>query len=86
MASYKIVFRQSVEKDLRKINKSQVPKIIEAVKGLETEPRPLASRKLVGSEHTYRSRIGEYRVIYQVLDESKLVEVERIRHRKDVYR
>ncbi len=60
--------------------------MIEAVEHLAAEPLPHGSQKLSGSERTYRIRIGDYRVIYEVLTESPVVEVQRVRHRKDVYR
>ena len=44
------------------------------------------SEKLTGSERTYRIRIGDYRVVYELLRETKIVEIQRVRHRKDVYR
>jgi len=47
---------------------------------------PNGSEKLTGSEHTYRIRIGDYRVIYEVLRSSGAVEIQRVRHRRDVYR
>lgn len=43
-------------------------------------------RKLQGSERTYRIRVGDYRVIYDVFDLALVVQVIRIRHRKDAYR
>ena len=43
-------------------------------------------QKLTGAAHTYRIRVGDYRVVYEVLVESKIVEIARVRHRKDVYR
>ena len=43
-------------------------------------------RSLPEQAHTYRIRIGDYRIVYEVLVESKIVEIARVRHRKDVYR
>jgi mRNA interferase RelE/StbE len=42
--------------------------------------------KLSGAEQAYRIRLGDYRVVYEVVTELKLVEIQRVRHRKDVYR
>ena len=53
---------------------------------LTTEPFPRGSEKLAGSEHTYRIRIGDYRVVYEVLVQSRIVVIQRVRNRKDVYR
>jgi mRNA interferase RelE/StbE len=64
----------------------EVSRIVAAVEALAQEPLPNGSEKLSGSEHTYRIRVGDYRVIYTVLTEFRIVEVQRARHRKDVYR
>jgi len=85
MASFSIHWRSSTKKDLRALPPYEVVRIVAAVEKLGDEPFPHGSQKLVGSEHTYRIRIGDYRVIYSVLD-TKVIEVQRIRHRKDVYR
>ncbi|WP_425499854.1 type II toxin-antitoxin system RelE family toxin [Cerasicoccus fimbriatus] len=86
MGSYSVRLKRSAEKDLRRIEKSRVPSIIVAIQGLGQNPRPEGSRKLVGSESSYRIRIGDYRVVYLIEDTICIVEVERVRHRKDVYR
>ncbi len=46
----------------------------------------MAPRKLTGSERTYRIRVGDYRVVYELLRDANIVEIQRVRHRKDVYR
>ena len=60
--------------------------MIEAVSHLANEPLPHGSQKLSGFERTYRLRVGDYRIIYEVFTEARFVEVQRVRHRKDVYR
>ena len=40
---------------------------------------------LSGSERTYRIRVGDYRVIYEVFNDMRIIEIQRVRHRKDVY-
>ena len=86
MASFNIQWRNSTKKDLRSLPPREVARIISTVEKLADEPFPHGSEKLSGSDHTHRIRIGDYRVVYEVLRESKTVEVQRMRHRKDVYR
>jgi len=43
-------------------------------------------KKLHGSEHTYRLRVNDYRIIYEIQQHIVTVQIVRIRHRKDVYR
>lgn len=85
MECYRIEWRPSTKKDLRKISKGEVPRIVEAVESLSSQPRPPGSRKLSGSDLTYRIRVGDYRVIYEIYDKVILVEVVKVGHRKDVY-
>jgi len=86
MAFSKVEISRSAVKDLRGIDRSWIPKIIAAAEALEFNPRPPESRKLVGSKHTYRLRIGDYRMIYHIQTEPRILLVTRIRHRRDVYR
>lgn len=86
MASYKITFKKSVEKDLKGLDRSQVPRILAAIEKLAEDPFPAASRQLVGSHKTYRLRIGDYRAIYIVDADTATIEVQIIGHRKEVYR
>lgn len=84
MAFFEITFKSSVAKDLKKISQWQVRRILKAVERLAKDPFPPSSKKLIGSECTYRLRVGDYRVIYTVI--SKSLEVQLVGHRKDVYR
>ena len=86
MASFDLQWRKSTSKDLRRIPREAVSRIVAAVAKLAEEPLPHGSEKLTGSEHTYRIRVGDYRVVYELLRSAKIVEIQRVRHRKDVYR
>ncbi len=86
MASFDLQWRKSTSKDLRRIPREAVSRIVAAVAKLAEEPLPHGSEKLTGSERTYRIRVGDYRVVYELLRDAKIVEIQRVRHRKDVYR
>jgi mRNA interferase RelE/StbE len=86
MASFSIQWRASTRKDLRKLPSRQIQRILAEVESLAEEPFPHGSEKLTGAQHTHRIRVGDYRVVYEVLAQSKIVEIQRVRHRKDVYR
>jgi mRNA interferase RelE/StbE len=86
MASFSLEWRSSTKKDLRKLPPQEIARILAEVELLATEPFPHGNEKLAGSEHTHRIRIGDYRVVYEVLAQSKKVVIQRVRHRKDVYR
>ena len=86
MASYKVVLKPSVEKDLRSLPQSIVTRAFKQIEALKDEPFPRQSIKLAGAEHLYRIRLGDYRVIYSVDRDLKQVIVHYVRHRRDVYR
>ena len=86
MVLFSIQWRNSTKKDIRNLPKQEVAHIIDAVSLLADDPMPHGSQKLSGSERSYRIRIGDYRVIYEVFTDSHTVEIQRVRHRKDVYR
>ncbi len=82
---YKIVVKKSAVKELAHISVPYNKKIIEVIDRLADEPRPEGVKKLKGRE-AYRIRVADYRIIYTIADEIKVVEVQRIRHRKDAYK
>ena len=86
MASFDLQWRASTKKDLRGLRPHDVSRIVAAVEKLADEPLPHGSQKLSGSERTYRIRVGDYRVMYELRRDAKVVEIQRVRHRKDVYR
>lgn len=85
MANYKVVFKESVSKDLRSIPNKDVARILQCMAQLQENPRPVGSEKLSGQER-YRVRQGLYRIIYEVADELLVVTVVKVGHRKHVYK
>ena len=86
MARYRVLFKPSADKALRKLPVSVQKRIVAAVDGLEDNPRPPDAVKLTGERDLWRIRVGDYRVIYSIDDKRLIVLVVRIAHRKDVYR
>jgi mRNA interferase RelE/StbE len=85
MALFSIHWKSSAVKELKKLSKDTISRIIKAVEKLSETPYPDGVRKLVGSEHTYRIRVGDYRVIYTILHANLVIEIVRVGHRKDIY-
>ena len=85
MALHRVTIKPSAERELRKLDRAVVPRIINAVQYLADQPRPLGCRKLSGADSKYRIRIGNYRVVYAINDQDRIVDVLYIRHRKDAY-
>jgi len=86
MASYEVVFRKSVAKDLRAFPKDAVRRILERIRALADDPRPPGCEKLSGLER-YRLRQGSYRIVYEIEDARLIVLVVKVgRHPRDIYR
>ena len=85
MSPYQVIVSPSAEKELERLPKKAIQRIMAALDGLAENPRPHGCLKLQGEENSYRIRVGVYRAIYEIHAKKVLVLVVRIRHRKDVY-
>lgn len=85
MGRYSIELVRSIRKDLRRIARKEVPKILKAIQSLADDPRPTSSKKLT-NEELYRIRIGNYRLLYEINVERLIVLVVKVGHRNDVYK
>ena len=82
---YAIVVKKSALRELAQISPPYKKKIVDAIDNLANNPKPEGVKKLKGDE-AYRIRVADYRIIYTVEDVLKIVEIQRIRHRKDAYK
>ena len=85
MAEYNIFFKESVWKDVKKIPKKDLRKLLKIINGLSENPRTLGCEKLTGQDR-YRLRHGRYRIVYSIQDYELTVWIIKIAHRKDIYR
>ena len=83
---YRVLLERAAEKDLARLSSEIHARVIAAIRALATNPRPSGCRKLAGSKHDWRIRVGDYRVVYEIADEIRIVRVNRVRHRREVYR
>jgi mRNA interferase RelE/StbE len=86
MDRYQIEWKSSAIRELERLDRQIVERILGEVESLASNPFPPGARKLRGSERTYRVRVGDYRVVYEVFQSRLLIQIVRVRHRKDVYR
>jgi len=84
MARYRVIVKESVSKDLKKIPKKDVIRILSAIRTLAENPRPPQSKKLSGQDR-YRLRQGSYRILYSIEDDLLIVCVVKVGNRRDVY-
>ena len=85
MASYRIVLRKSAAKEIEKLDKKNISRVMGKIQALSVDPRPPGCKKLTGEEK-YRIRAGAYRILYQIVDHELIVTIVRVRHRRDAYR
>lgn len=86
MRKYSILWKKSAVKDLEDVPKIYYSKILETINQLSDNPFPDGCKKLISLEKTYRIRIANYRIIYQIENEVLVIEIIKIAHRKDVYK
>ena len=82
--NYKIAFKKSVARDLKKIDKEQAAKILKKIEDElpeKAETLPVVTGKFSGLR---KFRIGDFRVIFSIIGDTALIL--RIRHRKEAYR
>ena len=85
MASYSLLIKPSAVKELETLPPKDRRRLITRIEGLAKAPRPHGCEKLTGVEQ-YRVRQGDYRVVYSVDDERRIVLIVKVGHRPDVYR
>ena len=85
MANYSLAFKESVAKDLRKIPRKDLRRILECIERLREDPRAEGCIKLSGQE-LYRVRQGLYRIIYEIQDSRLIILVVKVTHRNIVYK
>ncbi len=79
----KVNIQASAKKDLKKIAKIEINKIIKAMKNLTNYPEISNIKKLVNHNPPYRLRVGNYRVLFDIEDDEIIIV--NIKHRKEAY-
>jgi len=82
---YKVRVERKAQKQLAKISEPYYTKIKSAILGLAKNPNPPVCKQLKGRQ-SYRIRVGQYRIIYEIRQEVLQIDVIAVGHRKDFYR
>ena len=83
MASYNLVITKSAAKELERVPGKDRRRVVERIGALAHNPGPPGCEKLSG-EDKYRVRHGDYRILYEIVDDQLIVTVVRVGHRRDV--
>jgi mRNA interferase RelE/StbE len=81
---YRLVYTQRAFKDLKNLDPQVRQRIGQSLKRLENDPLKFARKLTDPRIGSYRFRIGEYRVVFDV--EGEEIVVLRVGHRRDIYR
>jgi mRNA interferase RelE/StbE len=82
--AYNIVYKKSVERDLKKLSKAEARRVLNQIEEelpKKADTYPVLKGPFAGLR---KYRVGDYRVIYAMIGDE--VVVLRIGHRKEVYR
>jgi mRNA interferase RelE/StbE len=85
VTSYRVALTASAEKELNGLPSKVVARIVARLEQLAVSPRPQGCKKLKTGDNQWRVRVGDYRIVYEIDDTAKAVDVTRIAHRREVY-
>jgi mRNA interferase RelE/StbE len=86
MTEYSIFICRTAQKELEKLDTGIINRIFPKIEALADIPYPQGCIKIQGQDNLWRIRIGDYRVIYSVLETKKIIDIIAVRHRKEAYR
>jgi len=84
--TYRVVIPNSVRKTVEALEEELRSRIIDRLDALATNPRPRGAVTMAGQHGTFRLRVGDWRIVYEVRDAELVVLLLKIGHRREVYR
>ncbi len=84
--SYEVQILPKVARQIKALSIEVRQDISLTIQSLADEPRPIGVKKLSGEKDIYRVRVGNYRVLYRIIDKVLVVVVVSVGHRREVYR
>lgn len=84
--TYRVDFKRSAERELNRLPEALRTRVLRAIGSLRADPRPQGTIKLKGSVNAWRIRVGAYRVLYTIDDGVRIVLIQQVGDRKDIYR
>ncbi|MBE0606712.1 MAG: type II toxin-antitoxin system RelE/ParE family toxin [Deltaproteobacteria bacterium] len=84
--TYTVEFTHRAEKDFRSLPPEIRRRLAPKIDALTKNSRPRGAKPLEGSNDILRLRVGDYRILYQVLDDRLVVLLVKVGHRREIYR
>lgn len=82
---YKVIVEHRAAKEINSLPQEIIQNIILTIEKLKLTPRPYGVKKLIGEEG-WRVRIRNYRILYTIDDNGKIITIYRVKHRREAYR
>jgi len=86
VSQYTVEISRRAVKAIAGLERADQLRVRAAIDLLADEPRPPGCVKLAGEASAYRVRVGDYRIVYDVIDDRLVIQVVRVGHRRDIYR
>ncbi len=85
-SDYHVVVKPVAWKQIMALGERLQNRIFDIIAALENEPRPAGVEKMKGEENSYRVRVGDYRVVYEIRDDVLVIVVVKVGHQREIYR
>jgi mRNA interferase RelE/StbE len=82
---YQIVFRDDARKSFGQLDRPVQRRVSQVIDRLAENPRPAQATQLVGDRATWRVRVGDWRILYEIHDDKVVVLILDVRHRSRAY-
>ncbi len=82
---YRVEPYKGFSKDLARLPRTDQERVVAAVDALQANPRPHGVKKLKGRYNEWRIRVGDYRVIYTIIDDRLVVLLLKLGPRGGIY-
>ena len=84
--SYRVQVLPGARRQFRGLSLEIQRRLQPQIEALSDDPRPRGAKRLTGLFRTYRVRVGDYRIIYEIQDTDQMVSVTAVGHRREIYR
>jgi mRNA interferase RelE/StbE len=85
VAEYQITIKPSAAKEIDRLAVATATRVVREITALAASPRPAGVKKLEGEPLRWRTRVGDWRVIYTIDDTQRIVDILYVRHRSKAY-
>jgi mRNA interferase RelE/StbE len=83
--AYAVSILRRAQKELAQLPPGAYEQVRDTILSFAQEPRPPGCIKLT-ARNGWRTRIGDYRIVYEIDDKQRKVLILNIGHRRDIYR